>query len=175
MCHRLLNYVFLLFWSIFREIQWKILFLVQKMAISERISDILRTFLFLNKIGKVQILRKIRICFKHPFCSSSKIGQIKKQLFSPQNEPHRFKLCVCVFFLPFGGNSLKMSLFSQKMTISEKRSEILRRFVFLNKFEKGKIQRKIRICYKQPFLFKAVKLDKYERKLFFSSKWDTYC
>ena len=46
--------------------------------------------------------------------------------------------------------------------------------IFLNKFEKEQIQRKIRICCKQTFLFKAVKLDKYKPKLFFSSKWATY-
>ncbi len=49
-------------------------------------------------------------------------------------------------FEAFGGNSLKTSLFNQKMTISEKSSEILRKITFLNKFEKEKSQRKIWIC-----------------------------
>ena len=42
----------------------------------------------------------------------------------------------------------------------------MRKFVFLNKFEKELILKKIRICCKQPFLFKAVKWDKYKQKLF---------
>ena len=154
MCHRLLNYVFLLFWSIFREIQWKILFLVKKMAISERISDILRTFLFLNKIEKEQILRKIRICFKHPFCSSSKIGQIKKQLFSPQNEPHRFKLCVCVFFCLLGEIHWKCLFLVKKGTISEKRLEILRRFFFSSSLKRGKSRGKLGFVINNPFCSK---------------------
>ena len=65
------------------------------------------------------------------------------------------------YFEAFLGNSLKNSLFSQKMTISEISSEILGKFVFLNKFEKVQILSKVRICGKQPFLFKAVKGDKY--------------
>ena len=60
------------------------------------------------------------------------------------------------------------------MTLSERSTEVLRKFVFLNKFEEEQIHMKIRICWKQPILFKAVKLDKYKQKMFFSSKWATY-
>ena len=77
----------------------------------------------------------------------------------------------------FEAFSLKFTekfLFNQKMTISESSMEKIRKFVFLNKFEKDQIQRKNWICCKQPFLFKAVKWDKYKQKLFFSSKLDTY-
>ena len=61
----------------------------------------------------------------------------------------------------------KLLFLVQKVTILEWSSEILVKIVFLNTFEKGKIQRKI-------FLYKAVKRDKYEQKLFFSTKWATY-
>ena len=61
---------------------------------------------------------------------------------------------------------MKTSLFNQKKKISQRSSEIIRKFVFLNKFEKEQIQRKIRICCKQPFLFKAVKLDQKKKIVF---------
>ena len=51
---------------------------------------------------------------------------------------------------------------------------MIKKFVFLNKFEKEQIQRKIRICFKQHFLFKAIKLDKYKQKLISSTKWATF-
>ena len=95
---------------------------------------------------------------------------INKYGFFHQNEPYTAELCFSVVLKHFGGKSLKFSLFSQKMTISERRSEILRKFVFHNKFEKGQIQRQIWICCKQPFIFKSVKREKYLQKLFFSSK-----
>ncbi len=68
----------------------------------------------------------------------------------------------------------KLLFLVKKMTISERSSEKIRKFVFLNMFEKEKIQKKIWICCKQPFLFKAIKWDKYIKKKFFSSKWATY-
>ena len=88
--------------------------------------------------------------------------------------PHTAKPSFPVVLNCFRGNSLETSLFRQKITLSESISEILRKFVFLNKFEKGKIQWKIWICCKQPFLYKAVKRDKYKQKLFFFTKWATY-
>ena len=63
-------------------------------------------------------------------------------------------------FEVFWGNSLKASLFSQKRDYLRS-SEIIRKFFFLNKFEKGQILRKIWICCKQHFLFKVVKWDNY--------------
>ena len=62
-----LNYAFLLFWSIFGETHWKLLFVVKKVTISERSSEIIRTFDFLNKFDKGQIPRQIWICCKQPF------------------------------------------------------------------------------------------------------------
>ena len=53
------------------------------------------------------------------------------------------KLCFSVVLKNFGGNSLKTSLFIQKNDISERSSEILGKFTFLNKSEKEKSQRKI--------------------------------
>ena len=63
---------------------------------------------------------------------------LTKTCFSPQIEPHTAKLCFSVVLKHFGENSQRTSLFSQKKTISERGTETLRKFVFLNKFEKGK-------------------------------------
>ena len=59
--HIQLNYAFLLFWRIFGEIHWKLLFLVKKATISERSSEILRKIIFLNMFEKEKIQRKIWI------------------------------------------------------------------------------------------------------------------
>ena len=53
-----LNYASVLFWSIFGEILWKLLFLVQKVTIIERSSEILRKIVFLNRFEKEQIQKK---------------------------------------------------------------------------------------------------------------------
>ena len=67
MSHIQLNYASLLFWSTFEEIHWKFLFLVKKVTILERSSEILRKFVCPNKFEKEQIQSKIRICYKQPF------------------------------------------------------------------------------------------------------------
>ena len=67
MSHLQQNYAFLLFWSIFGEIHWKPLFLVKQLALSVRNSEILWKFVFLNKLEKGQIQRKIWICCKQLF------------------------------------------------------------------------------------------------------------
>ena len=61
-----------------------------------------------------------------------------KTFFSPQSEPHTAKLCFSVVLKHFVENSQRTSIFSQKMAISERSTVILRKFVFLNMFEKGK-------------------------------------
>ena len=66
----------------------------------------------------------------------------------------------------FGEIYWKLLFLVKNMTISERSSEKLRKCVFLNKFEKGQIQRKIWICCKQPFLFKAVKRDNINKNWF---------
>ena len=67
------------------------------------------------------------------------MGEIlTKTCFYPQIEPHTAKVCFSVVLQHFWGNSLRTSLFIQNMTISERSTEKLRKFVFLNMFEKGK-------------------------------------
>ena len=76
---------------------------------------------------------------------------LTKTLFSPQNEPHTAKLCFSVVFKHFWANLQQTSLLVKKVIISESCTEILRKFVFLNKFEKGQILRKIWICLNNCF------------------------
>ena len=118
---------------------------------------------------------KIRICCKqHFFVQSSKTEKKKKNAFLLKMSYIQLNYASLLFWSFFGGIHWKLLFAVKKLTISELSTEILRKFVFLKKFEKEQIQMKIRICCKQPFLFKAVKLDKYNQKLFFSSKWATY-
>ena len=48
MIHILLNYAFMLFWSIFGEIHRELLFLVKKGTFSEKSTEIFRKFVFLT-------------------------------------------------------------------------------------------------------------------------------
>ena len=70
MSHILLNYAFLLFWSIFVEIYVDLFFLVNKVTSSETTTDILIKFVFLNMFEKWQILRKIWIRLNNLFWSN---------------------------------------------------------------------------------------------------------
>ena len=155
MSHIQLNYSFLLFWSIFVEIHWKSLFLVQKMTISERIWEILRRFVFLNKFEKGQIQRKIRICCKQPFFfQNSKTGQIwTKAVFLLKIRQIQLNYVFLQFLSIFGEIHWKLLFLVKKVTISERISDILGIF-FSQQFEKEQIQRKIRICFKHPFCSK---------------------
>ena len=153
----------------------KLLFLVKKVTISERRSEILRKFVFPNKFEKENIQKKIWTFYKQPFLFKAiKRDNIKKNCFSQLTKPHTAKPWFPVVLKHFRGNSLKIFHLGQKNYISERSSEIKRKFVFLNKCVKEQIQRKIRICCKQPFLFKAVKLDKYNKKKRFSPQTELH-
>ena len=117
MSHTQINYAFLLFWSIFGEIYIELPFLVNKVAISERSTEILRKFVlfFLTCFLKVHILNEIWICLNNGFWLNHWKGtNIKKNCFSPQGEPHTDKRCFSVILKHFRGNSQRTSLFSPK-------------------------------------------------------------
>ena len=65
--------------------------------------------------------------------------------------PHTAKQCFSVVLKHFRGNSQRTSLFSPKSDYLRKNTELLRKFVLLNIFEKGQILRKIWICFKNLF------------------------
>ena len=113
--HIQLNYVFQLFWIIFGEIHREHLFLDQKVTISERRTEILTKFVFLNMFENGQILRKIWICLNNSFWSNQWKGtNIKKICLSPHTVPHTAKLCFSVVLMLFRGNSQRTSLFNPK-------------------------------------------------------------
>ena len=76
MSHQELNYAFLLFWSILGEIQREVLFLVQKVTISEKSTERRRKFVFLNMFEKGKILWKIWICLANVFDQIRKMREI---------------------------------------------------------------------------------------------------
>ena len=113
--HIQLNYVFLLFWSIFGEIHRELLFFDQKVTISERRTEILTKFVFLNMFENGQILRKIWICLNNCFLTNQWNGtNIKQKLFFSPNEQHTAKLCFTIVLKHFGGNSQRTTLFRPK-------------------------------------------------------------
>ena len=74
---------------------------------------------------------------------------------------HTAKLCFPVVLMHFRENLLKNSLFNQKIDSLRKKLINTLKIFFLNKLENLQIERKIWISCKQPFLYKAVKWDKY--------------
>ena len=81
---------------------------------------------------------------------------LTKTFFSPQSEPHTAKLCFSVVLKHFWGNSHRELVFlDKKVTILERSTELLRKFVYLNMFEKGQILRKIWICLNDFFLLNS--------------------
>ena len=152
----------MLFWRIFGLIHWKHDFLVKNVTISERSTEILRKFVYLNKFERRKILRKIWICLNNFFNQTSEIGQILTKTIILLKMSHtQLNYALLLFWNIFGEFQGKLLFLVKNVTISERSTEILRKFVFLSKFEKGQIQRKIWICCKQPFWFKAVKYEIY--------------
>ena len=74
-----------------------------------------------------------------------------------------------LFFLSILGEIHRELFFLDiKVFIAEMSIKILIKFVFPTLFERGKPEENLDL-FKQLFLFKAVKVDKYEQKLFFST------
>ncbi len=89
------------------------------------------------------------------------MGEIlTKTNFFPQSEPHTAKLCFSVVLKHFGGNLQRTSLVIQKVTISERNTEILRNFFFLTCLKNVNPEENLYL-FKQLILIKLVKGDKY--------------
>ena len=153
MSHIELNYVFLLFWSISAEIQRKLLFLVQKVTFSEKRTEKLTKFVFLIMFENRQTLRKIWICLNNCFWSNQWNGGYinKKTVFLPKVGNIQLNYVFLLFWSIFGEIHGELLFLVQKVTISERRTEILTKFVFLNIFENGQILRKIWIGLNSSF------------------------
>ena len=87
------------------------------------------------------------------------MGQIlTKTVFLPKVSHIQINYTFLFFWRNFGKNSPRTSLFSQKMTISEGSSEILRKCVFLNMFEKGESCVKLRFIYTNLFYKTSIRV-----------------
>ncbi len=91
----------------------------KKMSIPERISEILGTFVFLNKFKKHE--ENLNLLKQLFLIKLVKGTNININCFSPQRDPHRAKLCFSVVFKHFFGISLKTSLFCQKFDYLRKK------------------------------------------------------
>ena len=94
---------------------------------------------------------------------------INKNCFSSQSEPHTAKLGVADVLKHFWRNSLRTLLFKHKSYYLRKEHKNINRFFFPTMFERGKPV-EIMGLFKELFLIKQVKGDKYEQKLFFTTK-----
>ena len=122
------------------EIHRELLFLVQKWLTC---TEILRKFVFLNMFEKGQILRKIWMCLNNSFDEPSKRGQIlTKNDFFPKVSHIQLNYVFRLFWSIFGEIQREIPFLIKKVTLSERSTKILRKFVFFNMFEKGKSWRK---------------------------------
>ena len=90
---------------------------------------------------------------------------INKNCFPPQNEPHTAKLFFSVVLKHFRANSLKTSLFSQKVTILGRSTEVLRKLFFLTSLKRGNPEENLDF-FKQLFFIKPVKEENINKNSF---------
>ena len=77
--------------------------------------------------------------FKQLFFNKPGIEEnINKNCFSPKSEPHTAKLRLSVVLKIFGEIYRELFFLDIIVTVSEKSTEILKKFVFLTMFERGK-------------------------------------
>ena len=140
--HIHLNQAFLIFWSIFAEIDWKPFFGLK--------SDYLRKKLWNTQFSATLKWGKSYWKFwfdrNNFFLSNQWNGtNITKNCFPPKNEPLTVKLSFSGVMKHFRGNWLKTSLWVKKCDYLIKTLRITQRVIFLNNFEKGQIIRDILI------------------------------
>ena len=83
---------------------------------------------------------------------------------------HIQTIYACLLFWSILGEiQSELLFFVKKVTFSERSTEILKKFVYLNTFEKVNSEEDMDL-FKQPFLIKLVKGDKYLKKKVFFTK-----
>ena len=141
------------FWENHREH----FFLDIKLTISETSNEILRKFVFLTMFERGKYWGKFGL-FKQIFLIKQVKGiNFNKNCFSPQSEPHTAKLCLSFVLKLFWGNSWKNFLFRSKSDYLRNEHRNTQKFVFLTRFEKGQILRKIWICLNNFFCSNQLK------------------
>ena len=151
MSNILLNYAFLWFWSIFGKIHRDLFFLDKKVTISETSTEKLRNFFFLPFLIRGKSWGNLDL-FKLLFWSKLlKRININKTFFLHKVSHILLNYAFLLFWSTFGEILRELFYLDIKVTISEPRTEILRKFVFLTFFENGHILRKIWICLNNCF------------------------
>ena len=169
------NYAFMLVWSIFGLIHWRLLFFVKEVTLLERSSEILRKFVFLNNFEKGKTKRKIWICLNKCFWSEQENGtNINKNWFSPQNNPHTAKLCFLVGLKHFCANLLKTSLFSQNWRTQKEAQKKIESFFFTTGLKSGKTRGKLGFILNNPFVQSSKTGQILIKNVFLYKKWATY-
>ena len=152
-----LNYVFLLFWSIFWDIHWKLLFFSKIWYLRKMLRNTLK-ICFSKKFEMVKSRAKFDWCYKC-FVKTCKIRQIStKTVFLLNISQIQLNYAFLLFWSIFGEIHWKI-LFLVKKEISQKEAQKYSKHLFFS--TNLKIQRTIWICGKQLFWFKPVKWDKY--------------
>ena len=163
MSNILLNYAFLLFWSIFGEIHREIFFLVTKVTLSEMSTEILRKFVFLTMFEKGKILWKIWICLNNFFDQSSKMGQTLSKTLFLHKVSHILLFCC---FEVFSGRFIENFSFKSKKWPSQKRALKYTEICFSNHVWKVANPEENLDLFKQLFLIKPVKGDNINKNCF---------
>ena len=170
MSHIQLSYSFLLFWSIFGEINWKILFLFKKFLSQKESQKYSERLLFSKSLKRRKARGKFGFGVNNSFVQSSKMGQLlTKNVFLHKMSHIQINFAFLFFWIILGLIHWKNLFLVQKVTISERRSKIRRKFVFLNKFEKERILRKIWICLNKFFDQTCKRRQIFKKKI--SKKW----
>ena len=139
MSNILLNYAFLLFWSIFGEIHIELFFLAIKVTISETSTEILRKFVFLTMFEWSKILRLIWICLNNRFLINQWRGlKLTITVFLHKLGHIQLTYATLLFWSILGEIHRELFFLDIKVTISETWNKTLRKLVFLTIFERGK-------------------------------------
>ena len=135
--HIQLNYVFLLFWNILGDIHREFLFLVKKVAISERSTEIIRKLVFLNMFVKGKPYIKLGFVKTSPFDQTrkehwnKKCQILTKNVFLPKVSHIQLNYAILFFWSIFWEINREFLFLFQKMAIPERSTEILWYYCFL--------------------------------------------
>ena len=137
MSHILLNHAFLLFWNILGEIHRELFFLVKKVTTSERSTEKLRIFFSLPCLKRGKSWGKFGFVLTNVFDQTSKRGLIlTKTVFLHKVSHILLNYGFLLFWSNLGEIHRELFFLDTKVTISERSTEKLRKFVFLTKFER---------------------------------------
>ena len=129
--HKLVNYAFLLFWSILGEIHRELFFLFKKVTISEMSTEDLRKFVFLTMFEKWEILMKIWICLNNSFDQTTKRRKkLIKTVFLPKLSHIQLNYAFLLFWSILKEIHRELLFLVKKVSISETSTEILRKYFF---------------------------------------------